>query len=1087
MKLTNELMKVTDRKTATRIRLINWSKFQDITINLEGSTLITGVNGTGKSTILDAMTYLLTGNKRFNIAAGDKDRTVKSYVRGDTQSEGEYRYLRSGQVTSYIVMEFWSPIENAFIVGGVCIESMSEQDCKTGAWFVEKDVNLDDFEFCYAKGGKFYTHSKSNLLMKGRRLKNKDYLGEERGTEKLLRALGLRCDTAKYRSKLVKMMAFKPEKDIDKFIREAVLDPGKVSSLAEIKEQKNQFEDLRRIYNELEDGRKKLEELEVKTQEYERRKDIYDVRSLIYVYQEIPVTEGKINNQSRALEYQEIRLSELKNEKKRLENEEKLATERYMAANNNDMLTGMKSTLDALGRQIEECKRNLEAAEKEKEKLIKLRTVFEEIRDIVSLDDTDEKALSQLGCVTEDETDGRSAIQNLHTAVADAEEQISFDYYRQKDKKEELLKERDEIQIVIQKLRSEKVVYPADAEKAKQTIIQEFEKMGIECGKDCNVRFLAELVSEITDLRWQKAIETFLGYKRFHIIVDSKYVPDAMRILREHKLYHASVAMTNKLMNSEIAKGSAASLLIVPNVDARKYVNYLLNGIHLCESLEELNDYPKGGITRDGMLAKSYAVRLMDMRDTTNYMGKNVIADQLKVAEKRYNQISGSIDDIEKDWGDISDKRNRIKNIVFILNQDFDVTAPRRIVSLVEKKDNIEKEKNSIEKDPSFAAALKEQVDAEKALGEVRNRQEQNSKAVGASEKEIKDLTSRIIDLKNDIKKLNEDYEDVIKDKPEYRNRVELEYAKLRKDDGMAVSYKNLNSVENDMKRARDDMENAQMDYCHIVGIDVSNRGPSFIPFYRNEYKNTANVKIEEAKAQLDKKSKELESAFMVDFVGEINESIQKAEEEMNIINLELRKLPFGNDTYKFVKNEKKDRQVFFKIKRKLKDYLDNPENYMNSNRDDEEMEQYIKEYMDIILMEEDEEEYTDYRRYFTYDMVITSRQGDNTVEANLSKKQGSASNGEKQTPYFIILAASLMQFYHEKCCERLAFIDEAFSALSRERIEQMVKYLEDNHFQVIYAAPPEKIGSIGEHVTSTASLVLTGRYTKVIEGTMKG
>ena len=318
MKLTNELMKVTDRKTATRIRLINWSKFQDITINLEGSTLITGVNGTGKSTILDAMTYLLTGNKRFNIAAGDKDRTVKSYVRGDTQSEGEYRYLRSGQVTSYIVMEFWSPIENAFIVGGVCIESMSEQDCKTGAWFVEKDVNLDDFEFCYAKGGKFYTHSKSNLLMKGRRLKNKDYLGEERGTEKLLRALGLRCDTAKYRSKLVKMMAFKPEKDIDKFIREAVLDPGKVSSLAEIKEQKNQFEDLRRIYNELEDGRKKLEELEVKTQEYERRKDIYDVRSLIYVYQEIPVTEGKINNQSRALEYQEIRLSELKNEKKRL-------------------------------------------------------------------------------------------------------------------------------------------------------------------------------------------------------------------------------------------------------------------------------------------------------------------------------------------------------------------------------------------------------------------------------------------------------------------------------------------------------------------------------------------------------------------------------------------------------------------------------------------------------------------------------------------------------------------------------------------------------------------------------------------------
>ena len=125
--------------------------------------------------------------------------------------------------------------------------------------------------------------------------------------------------------------------------------------------------------------------------------------------------------------------------------------------------------------------------------------------------------------------------------------------------------------------------------------------------------------------------------------------------------------------------------------------------------------------------------------------------------------------------------------------------------------------------------------------------------------------------------------------KTELRRQVELEYARLRKEDGVAVSYKNLNSVENDMKRACDNMESVQMGYCHIVGLDVTNRGPSFIPFYRSEYKNTANVKIEEAKNQLEKKSKELESAFMIDFVGEINESIQRAEEEMDIINSEYK------------------------------------------------------------------------------------------------------------------------------------------------------------------------------------------------------
>ena len=123
---------------------------------------------------------------------------------------------------------------------------------------------------------------------------------------------------------------------------------------------------------------------------------------------------------------------------------------------------------------------------------------------------------------------------------------------------------------------------------------------------------------------------------------------------------------------------------------------------------------------------------------------------------------------------------------------------------------------------------------------------------------------------------------------------------------------------------------------------------------------------------------------------------------------------------------------------------------------------------------------------YENYGFVygFSSRQGKTEIVADLSKKQGSASNGEKQTPYFIILAASLIQYYpRQVCCARLAFIDEAFSALSRERIEQMVKYFEENHFQVFYAAPPEKINSIGSFIESTVSLVTSGRYTHAVEG----
>ncbi|WP_418746725.1 ATP-binding protein [Frisingicoccus sp.] len=121
-------MNLMNRKTATKLLLLNWSRFQNITVRLEGSTLFTGVNGSGKSTILDAMTYLLTGNTQFNKAAKDRDRTVVAYVRGDTKSNGKDRYLRKDGVVSYIAMEFWSPVEDMYLVVGVCIESASESD-----------------------------------------------------------------------------------------------------------------------------------------------------------------------------------------------------------------------------------------------------------------------------------------------------------------------------------------------------------------------------------------------------------------------------------------------------------------------------------------------------------------------------------------------------------------------------------------------------------------------------------------------------------------------------------------------------------------------------------------------------------------------------------------------------------------------------------------------------------------------------------------------------------------------------------------------------------------------------------------------
>ena len=180
-----------NRKTATKLLLVQWSRFQNECIRLEGSTLFTGVNGTGKTTILDAMTYLLTGNTQFNKAAKDRDRTVSAYVRGDTKSNGAERYLRKGELVSYIVMEFWSPVENNYMLIGVCIDSANDLSYNSG-WFICRNARMEQKDFAVAENKTIRFTPRNELVVDGRKMKPADFMGRDKGVEQVLRALGLR-------------------------------------------------------------------------------------------------------------------------------------------------------------------------------------------------------------------------------------------------------------------------------------------------------------------------------------------------------------------------------------------------------------------------------------------------------------------------------------------------------------------------------------------------------------------------------------------------------------------------------------------------------------------------------------------------------------------------------------------------------------------------------------------------------------------------------------------------------------------------------------------------------------------------------
>ncbi len=110
-----------------RVEVVNWGTFNGfhgVDVSRKGQ-LVTGGSGTGKSTLLDAITAVLTpkGAVRFNAAAldaegGGRDRNWVSYVRGawgrqaDQEEERTVaKYLRPGPTWSGILLRFENEVD----------------------------------------------------------------------------------------------------------------------------------------------------------------------------------------------------------------------------------------------------------------------------------------------------------------------------------------------------------------------------------------------------------------------------------------------------------------------------------------------------------------------------------------------------------------------------------------------------------------------------------------------------------------------------------------------------------------------------------------------------------------------------------------------------------------------------------------------------------------------------------------------------------------------------------------------------------------------------------------------------------------
>lgn len=126
---------------------------------------------------------------------------------------------------------------------------------------------------------------------------------------------------------------------------------------------------------------------------------------------------------------------------------------------------------------------------------------------------------------------------------------------------------------------------------------------------------------------------------------------------------------------------------------------------------------------------------------------------------------------------------------------------------------------------------------------------------------------------------------------------------------------------------------------------------------------------------------------------------------------------------------------------------------------------------------------FEDYRQYFTYELRMThdtitdadidahGPEGMSRVRftGNLTDRVGKGSGGQKQTPYYVAIAASMAAAYYpasrlgETQGLGLVCFDEAFSKLDIRNTQELIRFFRDLSLQIVVAAPEEKRTSFME------------------------
>ncbi len=1053
-------------KILKKVRLINWHRFQDETIEFAESVLLSGENGAGKSTILDAIQFVITCSKaNFNKAAHEKGkRNLNSYIRCKTGRE-DRPYERMGALSAHIALEFYDEArKRPFIVGAV-MDSATEEKEPNAAWYLIEKRELSD-----------------DLFKTGRQIKS---ISAFRATNKGIVTFATTAAEAKkmmlnrfgrledkFFSLIPKALAFKPIHDIKDFVYSYVLDEKDVNIDA-LKENVRSYQDLERMLQDVKQRIGELEQICEKEREVENylRIDRYQEYYIARAGKELTAQEQKKTEDN--IRHEKLRSREMEKKREELRQARDSKEQRiqdltvelngdteYQALRELERAeTSLKEQIKEDKAEVRELRKFVSAALASVEKLLKVKDVDgcipEYQKALKTLEESD-SLVETMSCLEKVIAYKQQMYHRVQKKIAELEVEIRS--------REE---EKQELDHQIRELEARRLSYPPSVVKLQTAIREQFRRLN----RKGETRILCELL-EISDPRWRNAVEGFLNTQRFYLLAEPEDFDVALsvydRMRSRGEVFGAGLINTGKLEDYEkCPEGTLAEAVTSKNVWARRYVNMILGKVRRCERLQDLKKYPVS-ITRECMRYQNHVVSAIRPEIyETPYIGADAYKKQLEQCRRKREVLASRLEEL-------GERRENLQFVSDPLSTTEDIDVKYRLKSLENLRAH-ERALKDCREEMRRLEASQTMIQKRIRLQELQNERKQIEEQMDGAVQEIGRIEERIKQYQEILQHLGEQFAEKTAGLAELADRLKEELASCEKEYLRQIGGADFQKFIANFERARkanwtlkekseEEMQSAMRAYkvAHDFGAAETMAG---FPEYLAEYHKLKNSQLLEYEEKVYQARKAAEEEFREQFLSKLQENIKQAQGEFKELNRALKEIHFSREQYEFIYEPSGRLKKFYQMI--MSDFNIMQGESIFSGVFNETHREVIEELFEKLTMDDDSssktlEEYTDYRTYMDYDIRISSDDGGFMLYSKVSQEK---SGGETQTPFYITIAASFMQLYRNSIggdSIGLVMMDEAFNNMDDERIAGVLSFMRGSNLQMIIAAPPDKIQYIG-------------------------